>query len=89
MGINESKIKVTIERMVGENFELEVEEFDSVASLKQKIYEVLSIDPNQQRLMYEGQLMLEEKALAFYNIHEGSIIRLSIWSSESAAFREI
>ena len=83
------KMQISIERMVGQNFGLTVEEEDSVESLKMKIYRLLSIDPDQQRLVYQGQLLLEDKAISDYNIQEGSVIHLSIWSTGSAAWREI
>ena len=91
MGIQESKIKVTIDpnANVGENFIVEVEEEDSVECLKMKIFKKLNIDPDRQRLMYEEQLMMDEKTLAFYNIHEGSIIQLSIKPTESGNVQEI
>ena len=82
-------MQISIERMVGQNFGLQVEEEDSVESVKMKIYRLLSIDPDQQRLVYQGQLLLEDKAISDYNIQEGSVIHLSIWSTGSAAWREI
>ena len=82
-------MQISIERMVGENFHLDVEEENSVESIKMKIYNILSIDPDQQRLVYQGQLMVEDKTISDYNIQEGSVIHLSIWSTGSAAWREI
>ena len=41
-------MQIYIERMVGENFHLDVEEENSVESIKMKIYNILSIDPDQQ-----------------------------------------
>ena len=82
-------MQISIERMVGQNFQLDVEEEDSVESIKMKIYNILSIDPDQQRLVYQGQLMVEDKTISDYNIQEGSVIHLSIWSTGSAAWREI
>ena len=82
-------MQISIERMVGQNFQLDVEEKDSVESIKMKIYNILSIDPDQQRLVYQGQLMVEDKVISDYNFQEGSVIHLSIWSTGSAAWREI
>ena len=70
-------MQISIERMVGQNFQLDVEEEDSVESIKMKIYNILSIDPDQQRLVYQGQLMVEDKVISDYNIQEGSVIHLS------------
>ena len=89
MGNQDSKMTVTIDRLVGEDFMLEVEEGDTVASVKQMIFALLNIEPNQQRLTYEGEMMMDDKTMAFYNIQEGSIIHLSIWSTESGTLMEI
>ena len=89
MGNQDSKMTVTIDRLVGEDFTLEVKEEDTVDSVKQMIYALLNIEPNLQRLTYEGEMMIDDKTMAFYNIKEGSIIHLSIWSTESGALMEI
>ena len=89
MGNQDSKMTVTIDRLIGEDFKLEVEEKDTVCKVKQMIFGILSIDPAQQKLTYKGQMMEDDKTMAFYNIKEGSIIHLAIWSTESGAFREI
>ena len=89
MGNQDSKMTVTIDRLVGEDFMLEVEEGDTVVSVKQMIFALLNIEPNQQRLTYEGEMMMDDKTMAFYNIQEGSIIHLSIWSTESGTLMEI
>ena len=89
MGNQDSKMTVTIDRLYGEDFTLEVEEGDSVYSVKYMIFGILSIDPAQQMLTYQDQMMENDKTMAFYNIKEGSIIHLSVWSSESGAVMEI
>ena len=89
MGNQDSKMTVTIDRLVGEDFMLEVEEGDTVVSVKQMIFALLNIEPNQQRLTYEGEMMMDDKTMAFYNIQEGGIIHLSIWSTESGTLMEI
>ena len=75
--------------MAGANFQLEVEQGDSVESIKIQIYRIISIEPDFQRLVYNGQLMLEDKVISDYNIQEGDVIHLSIWSTGSGAYREI
>ena len=89
MGNQDSKMAVTIDRLVGEDFTLEVGKEDTVDTLKQMIFAILSIEPYQQKLTYKGQMMMDDKTMAFYNIEDGSSIHLSIWSTESGAYREI
>ena len=52
-----------------------------MSSVKQMIFGKLSIEPAQQKLTYQDQMLEDDKTMAFYNIKEGSIIHLSIWSS--------
>ena len=87
----QEKMHVSIERMVGQNFQVEVEQDDSVESLKMKIYRITWIDPEQQRLIFQGQLVdfEDNKTLSDYNIQDGCVIHLSIWSTGSGAWREI
>ena len=81
-------MQITIERMIAFNFQIEVEEEETIESIKMKIYIVVSIPPDQQRLVYQGEDMVD-KTISDYNIQMGSIIHLSIWSSEYGAWREI
>ena len=70
------------------HLQVEVEQEESVYNLKMKIYWIISIDPEQQRLIYQGQ-EVEEGTISQFNIQEGSVIHLSIWSTGSGASREI
>ena len=80
-------MQVSIERMFGQIFQVEVEQDDSVYNLKMQIYWITSIDPEQQRLIYQGQ-EVEEGTISYYNIQEGNLIHLSIWSTRSGAWRK-
>ena len=92
--MNMTEFVITIERMVGASFMVEVKENDTVKSLKMKIFKILSIVMEKHQVMvmeHQGQLMMDDKTLADYNVKEGSIIHLSIcstglklWKSESS-----
>ena len=87
------KMQIYIERMEYHGvpsicFQVEVEPEDSVESLTIKIYRIISINPDRQRLIYQGQLMAEDKTISYYNIQEGNLIHLSIWSTRSGAWRK-
>ena len=88
------KMQIYIERMEYHDvpsilFQVEVEPEDSVESLKIEIYRIISINPDRQRLIYQGQFMAGDKTISYYKIQEGSIIHLSIFSTSSGAWREI
>ena len=80
-------MQITIQQMVGHTFQVEVEQEDTVESLKMKIYNIVSIKPSQQRLIYQGQLMEEFETISYYEIQEGSVIILSIDSTGGGAWR--
>ena len=81
-------MQITIERMIGENFQLEVEQEETVATLEMRICELTGIDPYDQRLIFQEQLLVEYETISFYNIQEGSVIYLSHWSTPGA-WREV
>ena len=79
-----NKMTVVIEWLVGENLMLElveVEEGDTVYSVKQMIFEKLAIEPAQQELSFQDQMMENDETMATYNIKEGSIIHLAVIES--------
>ena len=83
-------MKIIIERKVGSNFPMVVGEEHTIGSIKMRIYRRLGIAPSHQRLMFQGEeLMQEDKTISDYNIQDGSIIHLSIWSTGYGACREI
>ena len=77
-------MQITIERMNGENFQLVVEEEETVATVKMRISENTFIDPYEQRLIFQEQLLVDYETISFYNIQEGSVIYLSHWSTPEA-----
>ena len=80
-------MQITIQQMVGHTFQVEVEQEDTVESLKMKIYNIVSIKPEQQRLIYQGQLMEEFETISYYEIQEGSVIILSVDSTGGGHWR--
>lgn len=56
-------------------FTLKVEALDTVADLKDKIFDEEGTLPDRQRLVLDGRIMLEdERTLGYYNIGEGAQI---------------
>ena len=85
MGKQNSKIsKMTVfiwrERHVGYRT-VEVEEEDTVYSVKQMISEKLGIEPVLLELLYQNEKMDDEKTMAYYNIKESSFIQLAVIKS--------
>ena len=76
-------MQIFIETGMGEDFWLEVEQGDSLIMLKEEIYRMTRIAPDNQMLGYKDQVLTQENmTMSDYNIQEGSIIHL-YWDSSS------
>ena len=83
-------MQIIIERKFGSNFQMVVGEEDTIGSIKMRIYRKLGIAPSHQRLMFQGEeLMQDGKTISDNNIQDWSIIHLSIWSTGYGAWGEI
>jgi hypothetical protein len=49
---------------------------NSVSDLKNLLYELTDIKPEEQRLVYSGKILNDEDLLSFYNIRDGNSIYL-------------
>lgn len=58
-----------------ENITLEVEDTDTVESVKEKIADKTGIPADKQTLMYNGETMQDEKSLQDYNVQEETTIK--------------
>lgn len=62
--------------LTGKEVEIDIEPNDTIERIKQRVEEKEGIPPIQQRLIYGGKQMNDEKTAREYNIEGGSVLHL-------------
>ncbi len=69
-------MQVFVKTLTGKSITLDVEQGDSIDSIKKKIAEKEAIPADQQRLIFGGKQLDNEKTIADYNIQSDATIHL-------------
>jgi ubiquitin len=69
-------MQVFIKTLTGKNITLEVNPEDTIERLKQKIQEREGIPPAEQRLIFSGKQLDDNKTIQNYNIQKDNTIHL-------------
>lgn len=73
-------MNITIETKTADNtpvtFQLQVKPEDTVESLQETIHAARNIEPDDQRLLFDGKQLEEGCELRSYGIKDGSVIQL-------------
>ncbi|RYP42754.1 hypothetical protein DL768_010246 [Monosporascus sp. mg162] len=69
-------MQIKVRTLTGKEIELDIEPTDTVSEIKEKVEEKEGIPPVQQRLIYGGKQMVDDKTAENYNLEGGATLHL-------------
>jgi hypothetical protein len=69
-------IMIKVKTLTGKEIEIDIELTDTVERIKERVEEKEGIPPVQQRLIFAGKQMNDDKTAKDYNIEGGSVLHL-------------
>jgi len=69
-------IMIKVKTLTGKEIEIDIEPSDSITRIKERVEEKEGIPPAQQRLIFAGKQMNDDKAAKDFNIEGGSVLHL-------------
>ncbi|PKU61812.1 Ubiquitin [Dendrobium catenatum] len=75
---NDEKIQIFVKPLNGDKFILHVEPSETISNIKVMIKEKQGINTDEQRLVYAGKELKDDRTLAYYNIQKDNTIYLIV-----------
>ncbi|EGG23206.1 neddylin [Cavenderia fasciculata] len=67
---------IKVKTLTGKEIEIDIDPTDKIQRIKERVEEKEGIPPSQQRLIFSGKQMGDEKTASEYNIEGGSVLHL-------------
>jgi len=70
------KMQIKVKTLTGKEIEIDIEVSDKIERIKERVEEKEGIPPAQQRLIFSGKQLNDDKKVQEYRIMAGSVLHL-------------